>query len=165
MLLLLVALLVACNAATVNKKQTILMPGHVEVYNPLAGENLKNPASGNSKLKIYTLIDVSCSTCILKLEKWTQFQSEAGNVAVIPVCHSGDNFEMLKYLFENNRVGKVRLPLVLDLDNQFKKQNPELISKYGELTALTDNSNHVLLTGNPIDDKSDKEKFMKLIRE
>ena len=50
--------------------------------------------------KIYTLIDVSCSTCIISLEKWDKFQLEVKklNVAIIPVCYAKDKFELLKYL-------------------------------------------------------------------
>lgn len=144
----------------------ISMPANVEVYNPYAGKDLANPLQRNTPLKLYTLIDVSCSTCLLRLEKWDAFEAELNAVkpvSVIPVCYSKDGFEMIKYLFESEKIPKIKLPLVLDLDNSFRQQNASLVNQLGEMTALTDRDNNVLLTGNPIEIKDDKDKFLKAI--
>lgn len=168
-LLFYILLLAACANQKNNapeKGQAVVMPKNIEIYNPSLGTELKNPAVDNTGLKIYTLIDVSCSTCLLKLEKWSQLQAELKDVkqvSVIPVCYAKDNFEMIRFLFESDKVGKIELPLVLDLDNNFKKANPNLVVEYGEFTALTDNTDHILLTGNPIENKNDKDKFLQKI--
>jgi len=147
-------------------KEKISMPDHVEVYNPYMGKDLTDPLKSKAPLKIYTLINVSCSPCFLKLEKWDKLQAEIKAirpVAIIPLCDSKDNFEMIRFLFESERIPKNQLALVLDLDGKFIKQNSTLISPVGELTALTDENNNILLTGNPIENKDDKDKFLKMI--
>lgn len=151
-------------AATTGEK--ISMPDHVEVYNPYMGKELKDPLKSNASLKIYTLIDVSCSPCFLKLEKWDKLQVQMKAikpVAIIPVCYSKDNFETIRYLFESNKLPQNQLPLVFDLDNKFRLQNPKLVNQLGQLTALTDENNNVLLTGDPLENQDDKDKFMKMI--
>jgi hypothetical protein len=147
-------------------KGKISMPDHVEVYNPYMGKDLNDPLKSNAPLRIYTLIDVSCSPCFLKLEKWDKLQAEIKAikpVAIIPVCYSKDNFELIRFLFETDKITRNQLPLVFDLDNKFRQQNPTLVNKLGQLTALTDEKNNVLLIGDPLDDKNDKEKFLKMI--
>lgn len=147
-------------------REKISMPDHVEIYNPYMGKDISDPLKSNAALKIYTLIDVSCSPCFLKLQKWDKLQDEIkaiGPVAIIPVCYSKDNFEMIRFLFESEKIPQNHLPLVFDLDNKFRKQNATLVNPLGELTALTDENNNVLLTGNPLDDKDDKDKFFKMI--
>lgn len=144
---------------------TIAVPERVEIYDPSTGNSnalfLKNK---KNRYKIYTLINASCSSCIFKLEKWTDFQSlipNASDVSIIPVCFSHDNFELLKFAFENNKVKKITLPLVLDSEeNGFKKMNEKLVNKYGDFTVLTDANDHVLLQGDPMEDQNDKTKFL-----
>jgi hypothetical protein len=62
-------------------------------------------------------------------------------------------------------VGSVQIPLVLDIDNTFRKENALLIDQHGETTVLTDAHNRILLTGNPIESKEDKEKFFQKIHD
>ena len=142
------------------------MPEHVEVYNPYMGKELSDPLKSNASLKIYTLINVSCSPCFLKLEKWDKLQAEIKAikpVAIIPVCVAKDNFEMIRFLFESEKIPKNQLPLVFDLDSKFIQKNSALVNPLGELTALTDQNNNVLLTGDPLENKDDKDKFIKMI--
>jgi hypothetical protein len=158
-------------ASCIEKKRSasggeiIAVPERVEVYNPSTGDSNTLLLKRNKKrYKIYTLINASCSSCIFELEKWTEFQSMIPNVnevSIIPVCFSHDNFELLKFAFENNKVKKISLPLVLDTgENGFKQMNEKFVKKYGNFTVLADTDNHVLLQGNPMENLNDKAKFL-----
>jgi hypothetical protein len=146
--------------------QKIVLPGQVEIYNPFLTKTPITSPLNNNNVKIYTLVDVSCSTCLLKLEKWDKFQDEVQqyHVTVVPICFAKDSFEILKYLFENNQIGKVSLPLVLDLKDEFIRQNRALISDIGELTVLTDADNNILFSGDLLDDQTVKAGFIRKIR-
>lgn len=169
LLLLCILVCASCKEPKANStaaREKISMPDNVEIYNPYMGKDLSDPLKSNAPLKIYTLIDVSCSPCFLKLEKWDKLQAEIkaiSPVAIIPVCYSKDNFETIRFLFETEKIPQNQLPLVFDLDNKFREQNANLVNPLGQLTALTDENNNVLLTGNPLDDKDDKDKFIKMI--
>ena len=101
--------------------------------------------------KIYTLIDVSCATCL------------ANGLTVLPICYSKDNFELLKYLVESDKLGNVSIPLYLDTNNTFMHQNDSLISEHGKFTALTDTYGKILAKGDPTEDSDVKKKYLKLI--
>lgn len=163
-----VVFLLSCTGKTVkDEKITIVMPGKVELYNPFMGEKLPNPLLTKSKYRLYTLIDASCASCFAKLRKWNEFQvALAGDSSVcfIPVCHTKDNFEILKYHFESDSAARLNVPLVLDLENKFVAHNAALVDSYGQLTALTNNKNEVLLKGDPLENKTDREKFLDQIK-
>ncbi|HCW63091.1 MULTISPECIES: hypothetical protein [Leeuwenhoekiella] len=115
--------------------------------------------------KIYTLIDVSCATCLINIEKWDAFahEKEANGLTVLPICYSKDNFELLKYLVESDKLGNVSIPLYLDTNNTFMHQNDSLISEHGKFTALTDTYGKILAKGDPTEDSDVKKKYLKLI--
>ena len=153
-----------------SEKPEIVVPKQLDTYNPATGDaGIISLPDSTRRLKIYTLINASCSTCLLKLKKWNNFLalvSSLKNVSIIPVCFSNDNFELLKFGFENNTLPKVHLLLVLDRDGpgSFRAQNQSLISKSGEFTALTDANNHILLMGNPTESAADSSKFMEKLQ-
>jgi hypothetical protein len=167
-----VFLLVSC----VNKENSpdkgfvIKVPKHIELYNQHLSDSLhQNITLDTSKQqKIYTTINVSCATCLQKFEKWDRFHSELGelnnNLVIIPMCYSEDKFESLKFLFENNKLPPIKIPLALDVDNSFVRQNLSLWKKHGDFTVLTDSKNNVLLVGDPIGNEKDKNKFIQAIR-
>lgn len=167
-----VLLLVSC----VNKKKSpdngfiIQVPKHIELYNQYLSDSLhQNITLDTSKQqKIYTTINVSCATCLKKFEKWDRFHSELGdlnnNLVIIPVCYSEDRFETLKFLFESRKLPPIKIPLALDVDNSFVKQNLSLWKKHGDFTVLTDSKNNVLLIGDPIGNEKDKKEFIQAIR-
>lgn len=169
--LLLAFILLSCAGKTkeaVKEKvqDTVVVPDHVELYNPFIGDSLVNPLLNNTRHKIYTLIDASCTACMAKLQKWSIFEAglkKGSNVLLIPIFYTKDNFEILKYYFEIDSASRLKVPLVLDLDNKFVKQNAALISEFGEMTVLTDAQNVILLKGDPIGNEHDKEEFMKKI--
>lgn len=165
LLILAVILIVACNNKE-NAKQKLILPTNYEIYNPYLGSNIHDSFTTNKNLKIFTLVDVSCSTCLLKLEKWDKFNIEINkySVELIPICYSKDNYELLKFLFENNRIAKISIPLILDINEEFIKANKNLITVNGEFTALVDNENKIILDGNLIDDENIKNSFLAKIK-
>lgn len=168
-LLLTIWLLPSCahNKKANDAAVRIVMPAQTEVYNPYITDTSKSSLkTNNSQYKIYTFINVSCSSCLEKLVRWDKIQSqdpEFGKVALIPVCYSRDNFELLKYLFESHKFPNIHFPLVLDLRDSFATKNSSL-TRTGDFTALTDAHDRVLLTGNPVENNKDKDQFLSVIR-
>jgi hypothetical protein len=166
-LLLFVAgiLMVSCKSSSNKSSKHIIMPDSMELYNPhlssLPAKILKN----QTPAKIYTLVDVSCSTCIFKLEQWNKFQQELNykKATVIPVCYAKDGFELLKYLFESKKLKNVKIPLYLDSKQKFIQANQGQISKSGVLNILTDAEGRVLAEGDPIDDAAVRSHYINLI--
>lgn len=145
----------------------IIMPENIVVYNPFITDvRARFKSDRRKEFTIYPLIDVSCATCLLKLGKWDQIQFQDSlfnkEVAIIPICYSRDHFEQLKFIFENQKISKIKIPLILD--DSFRTRNRAL-AKRGDFTALTDRENHILFTGFPLKDKADKEKLFQLIRD
>ena len=158
----------SCNTAKEKgKTQTILLPAQAEVYNPYGERSANASRLKSPHARIYTAVNVSCATCLLSLENWDHFQTEIAqyHVPVIPICRSKDGFETLKFLFENNKIEKIHLSLILDLKNAFIQQNKGLAGDRDELTVLVDANDQVLLSGDPIYDESTKDKFIKKIQE
>jgi len=144
----------------------LILPKHIEIFNPYLPSIPDSSLFSGSKTKIYTLVNASCSTCLLQLKEWDDFETNINkqkDVQVIVVCESDDNFQLIKYLFESKKIGYIQLPLVLDLDNKFISLNASLLSSEGDLTVLTDANNKIVLSGNPIKDKKDKKRFMALM--
>lgn len=162
---LIIFLVLSCTGShETSVEKFIYLPESIEYYHQTLDSNSISPSS--DKLKIYTLIDVSCSTCLTKFEKLDSFRKDIKTfdkiVEIIPICHSGDySFEMFKYLNENDRIHKTDLLMILDLNNSFLRQNKDLISPTGTFTALTNQSNKVLLLGDPINNEKDKQLFVK----
>ncbi|OQP63997.1 hypothetical protein A3860_21490 [Niastella vici] len=169
LLLLSIWLLPSC----INRKKAadaavkIVMPAQTEVYNPyITDTNNVTLKADNSQYKIYAFINVSCSSCLEKLVRWDKIQSQDpdfGKVAIIPVCYSRDNFELLKFMFESHKFPNIHFPLVLDLKDSFAIKNSSL-ARAGDFTALTNAHDQVLLTGNPIENNKDKDQFLHIIR-
>lgn len=146
-------------------KKTINIPEQLEVYPPIGTQKRNNPLIADN-LKIYTLINVSCSTCLLQIQKWDNFQkvlNETG-VSVIPICYSKDNFELLKYLYESRKLGDLQLSLYLDTNNQLIKQNKSLVSAAGKLTVLVNAKDEILLRGSPVENSTMKKKYITTIK-
>ncbi len=148
----------------------IIVPGHLEAYNPFLTDTIKSQLvldDHTKRFKIYSLINVSCSSCLLKLEKWNDLYTKLinpKNVSIVLMCYSKDNFELLKFLFENHKIPKIELPLMLDYEDNFRKQNQSLTNKLGDFTVLTDDNNRVLLTGNPIENKNEMNEFVRAMQ-
>ncbi len=149
-----------------NKGITLILPKNIEIYEPLKVNESSGANAPANKLKIYTVIDVSCATCLLKFEKWEAFKNEmsiSNNVKIIPVCISTDKFEMLKFLFENKKLPNISFALMLDIDRRFLEDNKKLIDGNNDLTVLVNTDNEVLLSGNPNENEMLKSDYIKII--
>lgn len=167
-ILIVLCTLLLCSCAKIenqNKGKKVFIPENLTIYSVGDAQviNILNPV--NNHYIIYTLIDVSCATCLLKLEAWNKFYSEIedSTVSFIPICHSKDDFELLKYLAENNQIEKLKFPLYLDTENQFIPLNKLLISDTGEFTVLTNSEHKIILSGSPLDDQNLKKEYLSLI--
>jgi hypothetical protein len=141
----------------------VVMPRDIEIYSPLGADTSRRFLTDNhSPLKIYTLINTSCATCLSKLEKWDKFQSDYpdfSKVPIIPVCFSHDSFALLKFLFYGHKIKSMRLPLVLDLKDSFYRLNRTLV-KTGDFTALTDAEDRIVVPGDPLENEKVRKRFL-----
>lgn len=164
-IILIAILMFSCTGPAEKYKGQITFSEQLEVYTPIKAKGINNPFIADNP-KIYTLLNISCSTCLLKLKKWDAFQEElkGTEVSVIPICYSKDDFELLKYLCESNKLGNLQLSLYLDVNEQFMEQNKTLMSESGELTVLANSEDEVVLTGSPIEDPEIKQKYLEEIK-
>ncbi|MEX6690956.1 hypothetical protein QTN47_25835 [Danxiaibacter flavus] len=171
LLFVLLMLSTNCNSdRTNNIAQTLFVPSDVQVF------NAKTTTTGSEYLKsvnvlpfrIYTLVNAYCSCCVDDIRKCNQLSLELKDyksVAVVPVCYSHDNFELLKFLFESDTLKNIFIPLILDNTDAFRKKNAPLIDSKEKFTVLTNGDNKILAIGNPYDNEADKNKFLNLIKE
>lgn len=118
-----------------------------------------------SSLKIYAFIDVSCPSCIADIDRWNQVVPEfmKYKVPVLLICFSENNFEYIKYLFENGQVKKFPFPLFLDVTKQLHKLNSFVKENEAHQVILTDQCNTILATGNPLFSDDIKALYLKTI--
>ncbi|OQP59838.1 hypothetical protein [Niastella populi] len=167
-LILNLTLLFSCN----HKKNyadgvKVVMPSEIEIYRPFEADTSRRFLTDHSPLKIYTLINTSCATCLTKLEKWDKFQSENpdfSGVPIIPICISKDSFAMLKFLFDSHKIKSMHLPLILDIKDSFPKLNNTVV-KTGDFTALTDAEDRIIVPGDPIDNENVRKRFLNALHE
>jgi len=141
----------------------VVMPTKIEIYSPFGADTSRAFLTDkHSPIKIYTLINASCATCLDKIEKWDKFQSENpdfSKVPIIPVCISKDSFAMLKFLFDSHRIKSMHLPMVLDLQDSFARLNRTVITT-DAFTALTDAENRILVGGDPLENEKVRAQFL-----
>jgi hypothetical protein len=137
----------------------------MEVYNAPAGFNtagyLKKP------YRLYTCINVSCASCIEKVNIWDSIYLNLGKspqVAFIPIAQTKDNFEVFKYLFENGAIKNVQIPFFLDGNNEFTRSNQQLIGNQFDFLLLTDSDNKVLAFETRSDDGDQIRKMIALTK-
>ncbi|MDB9755722.1 hypothetical protein OAB20_05500 [Winogradskyella sp.] len=102
---------------------------------------------------------------MLEFDKWRAYGKSFKDktISIFPICHSKDNFEMLKYLFESGVIKPLDFPLYLDKNNEFTELNKHLSDENHGLTVLVDSDNKILIKGSPIDDQALMKKYTKLI--
>ena len=121
----------------------------------------------SDSLFIFTSINTSCSTCLMDINKWREFQDilKNNNVALIPICHSNDNFEMLKYLFDSEELESLDYPLFLDPKNKFLRLNDSLLDDHKNITVITNVNKEIILQGNPFQDQNLMDAYLKTIEQ
>ncbi|MDT4865706.1 hypothetical protein FQZ97_1005250 [compost metagenome] len=144
---------------------SIVLPEKTEVYYPKGADSTE--ISSRASYKIYAPIDVSCSTCLLKFKYWDDYYAEIreyNNTELIPVCSSKDNFESLKYWFENDKIYKISVPVLLDTENKFRVLNSGLFEETKDIAILTDADNRILYVGSPLENQQDKKIFLEYLK-
>lgn len=144
----------------------VVMPTDIEIYSPLGADTSRAFLTDHqSPLKIYTLINTSCATCLMKLERWDKFQTENpdfSKVPIIPVCFSKDSFALLKFLFDSHKIKSMHLPLVLDVKHTFHDLNKTVV-RTGDFTALTDAEDHIIVGGDPLENENVRTRFLEAL--
>jgi hypothetical protein len=165
-----ICLIVSCaNDNKSSEEDYIRIPDTLVVYNTMnSTDSMASKSDIISKLEsftIFTSINVSCATCLFEFDKWRAIGNgfKDNTVSIVPICHSKDNFEMLKYLFESGDIKPLDFPLYLDDKNKFTELNKHLLDENHGLTVLVDTDNKILLKGSPIDDQTLMKKYTKLI--
>lgn len=143
--------------------KTLLLPDSLETYKPFQGYLLDSNKMLNAPLKIYSHVNVSCSTCLEDIAKWDKLVKEY-KVPVILICESKDNFELLKYFCEQGDIKGFAFPFFLDLKGQYVKKNTFVYTHAGFKTVLTDQSNKILFAGDPIHSKVKEREYLSIIK-
>lgn len=152
-------------AASLGKKLSI--PEDLQLYTPFQPYTTDSIQLANSSLKLYSLINTGCSTCLGEIDKWFSFASKIKKykIPVILICKSDkDNFESIKYLCETNKIKKFPFPFFLDLKDNYVNKNPFMNASRDFETVLTDKNNTILLIGNPLRSNEMKELYLKEIQ-
>lgn len=154
------------NIVEVNLGKKLVIPKDLQLYAPFNHNSTDSIKLANSNLKLYSLINTSCATCIEEISKWDSLASKLKKykIPVILICQSNkDNFELLKYLCETNKIKKFTYPFFLDLKDLYVHKNPFMKASKDFQTVLTDKDNSILLIGNPIHSEGINELYLKEI--
>ena len=155
------------DTALSNKKiEKFIQPDSLITYKPFALTNLDSSEIANSRLKIYSFIDASCSTCLERINNLKLVASEIKNykIPVILIVQSEDNYELLKYLCEQKNIDKFPYPFYFDVKGQFFVRNKFLSPNRNGHTVLTDKDNNILASGDMTLSKKIEEQYMNIIK-
>ncbi len=145
-----------------NLGKKIILPDNLKSYSSFPNIIADSLEMSFANYKIYTHINVSCSTCIDGIKKWDSLvpQFIRLRTAVFLICSSEDNFELIKNIFESNYLEGFSYPIFLDKKNEFVEKNPFMKESVHFETVLTDNNNNnIILMGNPIYSEKTKELY------
>jgi len=70
---------------------------------------------------------------------------------------------LLKYLIEKQRLASYSYPFVLDINNNYFKQNSMLNEEKRLYTVLVNIDNEILWIGDPLHSKNDRQKLLQII--
>ncbi|UZR97347.1 hypothetical protein [Chondrinema litorale] len=125
------------------------------------GKAIPEEASNKSK-KIVSIIDSSCSSCVLELEKWSKYVKDKQTISFIFIIISDDNFELFKYFYlDTDFEVPQNIPVYLDYDKNFLSQN-KLEYEYCN-TFMLDEFNNVILLGSPTSNSEINQLYNKMI--
>jgi hypothetical protein len=154
------------NDSLIGKK--IHMPDSLEAFSPFKDSLYMDSAqlAKHTSFRVYTIVNVSCSSCIPDIDKWNRLTAEfmKYDVPVILVCITKDNFEYVKFLFENGKVRKFPFPVFLDLKGRFYQKNDFFHREVYGQAVLVDKSNTIVASGRPIDSDEIKSLYFEKIR-
>lgn len=154
----------AVNDTLLGKK--IIIPETFEAYIP----DKKNILMDSLQMvlanyKVFSFINVSCVSCISDIDKWDSLSAELiqYGVPVILICDSKDNFEYIKYLFEQGKINHYSFPLFFDSKDEFYKKNRFIRQDLAHQVVLTNKNNEIIASGNPIYSNKIKERYLQKI--
>ncbi|MDI9312513.1 MAG: redoxin domain-containing protein [Limnohabitans sp.] len=139
----------------------------LEIYNPTKiSLTNKKQVLENPSHKVYTYLNVSCSSCLFELNEWSTIAQKFKelNTEVIFICYSKDKFQYFKYLYEDDQIKRLPFPFLLDSNDIFLRNN-SMFKKYelGQV-FLTDASGKIILNGNIIHSENLLNKYLTLIK-
>ena len=151
---------------TVLGTQLELPVDSLSTYDYLNSYKSDSVSTVNSKFKIYSRVNASCSTCIEHINLWNDlsYKLEKYDTSIILLCYSEDNFEFIKYLCESDQIEKFQYPLFFDWKNEFMNLNKFMLENKHFETVLTDVNNYILAVGNPIISKNIEQIYIKEIQ-
>jgi len=129
-----------------NQEKLVLHIDSFVVYDPFGTSLVQKPPAPAPTLKLFTYIDVSCSSC-LKVFTYLDSLSRHGKASLFEpyvICYAKDNFLYFKYLYEDGKIPRLNFPLYFDGQMEFYKQNPRMISDYYNNLVIT-NQQHMVI--------------------
>jgi hypothetical protein len=140
----------------------LILPDSLEVYKSFPNIITDSIQMSYANYKIYSHVNVSCSTCVDGIKKWdnlaTKFLKQGTPIFLI--CSSKDNFELVKEIFESKILKGFSFPVFLDVKNKFRDKNSFMYESAHFETVLTDRNNKILLMGNPIYSKETEKLYL-----
>lgn len=146
-------------------KEKVIIPSELSVYQPFDDYKMDSMKIAQSKYKIYSIIDVSCGSCVGSIKLWKEFDFYIKNkrASIILICHSSDSFQSFEYVMESDKEFKFPYPFFYDINNEFISLNKNYLADKNAIAILTDENNKIIHTGNPIDSNRDKNRFLEII--
>lgn len=178
-----ISILFSCKNKTIEKNETkllkyviednlgkeLIIPESLSIYKPFNNYVKDSSQISNSEFKIYSHIDASCSTCVDNIELWNVFSEsiEENNkisVSVILIFTSKDEFELIKYLIDTNKIKTFPYPFFLDSNKEYTQLNKFMSESSHFETVLTNKYNNILLFGNPIHSREIKNMYISKLK-
>lgn len=150
----------------INNSNFFKVPDSMTVYRPFKEEYLNKEDHTNAPLKIYSFIDVSCASCLGRINQWKRIEKELleYKIPIILICQSKDNYELFKFLNEKETATKFSFPFYFDRKDQFFILNDYLNPSKNNHTVLVGKNNEIILTGDITLSNEIKQVYLKTIK-
>ena len=135
---------------------------HMEYFPILPYNKINYPIENSDKrIKVINIISFGCNPCVEKMINWKKFlrNSKKSNKLDVIFFAIGDSTEYFNYEIKKNNFP---FPIFWDTSMTFLVKN-QLLS-YGKETFVLDETNEIILYGDPLTDKNLYDVFKKLIR-
>lgn len=138
----------------------IILPEEDLIRNFKSNE-IQNPL--NKRIKIFTVINAGCGICIEDLENWKEFMLEIdlSKIGIVYLCFSEDHLNNFERINEENL--NLNYPYFEDVGKRIFSKNNFGNEKLYQ-TFLLDESNKVILVGDPNQHKSIKKLYLEEIK-
>lgn len=144
----------------------VTLPQELYAYAPFKDSLLMDSAAmAAARVKIYSMVNLSCPSCIGALEEWRELIPELApkHVPVIIIGVSDDQFASIHYLFESGKLKPFPYPLLLDKKNNFPKLNGFYPGNTTHMAVMTDENNKVLVSGDPRSSEETRKRYLSAI--